>query len=256
MALPGITKEQMVEVDRIMMEDYKVPVELMMEHAGHNLARLASHYMRTSDEVIVIAGTGNNGGGGLVAARRLSAWGIPVSVYLPQGKKSVNLTVKGQLDRVERMDIPSADGLPGPECPSDRCLVIDSYIGYGFRNKEDRTTSEVFDYLRDVERLISLDAPSGLDMTTGKSISQITPKATLTIAFVKSGFFTILPQMLGILYICDIGVPTEVYRSKLGLDWSPPFKVGYLSQLEDHFDKDSLQRVRIHREKSVFWSVE
>ena len=41
MGLPGITKEQMAEVDRIMVEDFKIPVELMMELAGLNLAILA-----------------------------------------------------------------------------------------------------------------------------------------------------------------------------------------------------------------------
>ena len=39
--LPGITKDQMQEVDRLMIEEYQVPIELMMEHAGLNLARLA-----------------------------------------------------------------------------------------------------------------------------------------------------------------------------------------------------------------------
>lgn len=41
MALPGISAAQMAEVDRLMTEERGVPVELMMEHAGLNLARLA-----------------------------------------------------------------------------------------------------------------------------------------------------------------------------------------------------------------------
>ena len=40
-SLPGITKEQMAEVDRVMVEDFKIPVELMMELASLNLAILA-----------------------------------------------------------------------------------------------------------------------------------------------------------------------------------------------------------------------
>ncbi|MHA1526114.1 MAG: NAD(P)H-hydrate epimerase, partial [Promethearchaeota archaeon] len=65
MGLPGITREQMKEVDRIMVEEYHIPVELMMEHAGLNLARLAVKYSKESgNKYIVVAGSGNNGGGG------------------------------------------------------------------------------------------------------------------------------------------------------------------------------------------------
>jgi NAD(P)H-hydrate repair Nnr-like enzyme with NAD(P)H-hydrate epimerase domain len=44
MGLPGISREQMVEVDWIMIEELGLPVELMMEHAGVNLARLVLGY--------------------------------------------------------------------------------------------------------------------------------------------------------------------------------------------------------------------
>ena len=66
MGLPGLTSSQMVEVDRIMMVELEVPVDLMMEHAGNNLARLCVTLSPTRDGIFrVIAGSGNNGGGGL-----------------------------------------------------------------------------------------------------------------------------------------------------------------------------------------------
>ena len=65
MGLPGLASSQMVEVDRIMMVELEVPVDLMMEHAGNNLARLCVTLSPTRDGVFrVIAGSGNNGGGG------------------------------------------------------------------------------------------------------------------------------------------------------------------------------------------------
>ena len=81
MGLPGITRNQMREVDRLMMEEYHIPVELMMEHAGLNLARLAVRLSNGNSRIFqVIAGSGNNGGGGLVAARRLAFWNLKTEV--------------------------------------------------------------------------------------------------------------------------------------------------------------------------------
>jgi NAD(P)H-hydrate epimerase len=65
----------MIEIDRIMIEEYDIPVELMMEHAGLNLARLS--IIKSNENIsrdIIIAGSGNNGGGGMVAGRKLNSW--------------------------------------------------------------------------------------------------------------------------------------------------------------------------------------
>ena len=89
MALPGLTKEQMIEVDRIMTEDYNVPLELMMENAGLALARIAAKYLDSVEKSIgIVVGSGNNGGGGLVAARRLHNWGFDVHVIIPKGNEA------------------------------------------------------------------------------------------------------------------------------------------------------------------------
>jgi NAD(P)H-hydrate epimerase len=39
--LPYVTTEQMIEVDRAMMEDVRIELMQMMENAGRNLAHLA-----------------------------------------------------------------------------------------------------------------------------------------------------------------------------------------------------------------------
>ena len=39
--IPDLTTEQMVEVDRAMIEDYRIELIQMMENAGRNLAHLA-----------------------------------------------------------------------------------------------------------------------------------------------------------------------------------------------------------------------
>ena len=82
--VPYLTTEQMVEVDRAMIEDFDIDLTRMMENAGRNLAHLARERFLDGDprgkSVLVLAGPGGNGGGVLVAARRLHGYGTVVGV--------------------------------------------------------------------------------------------------------------------------------------------------------------------------------
>ena len=236
MGLPGLTSSQMVEVDRIMMDELGVPVGLMMEHAGNNLARLCVDLSPTRDGTFrVIAGSGNNGGGGIVAARRLKSWGHDVIIYLPRGETNLR---------------------PVPLEQLNPCLVIDSYLGYGYRKKDDTISQAVFSYLRSESKVVSLDVPSGLDSSTGESHSLFNPIATMTIAFMKSGLLSVPKNLIGTLYIADIGVPMNVYERRLNLSWNPPYSLFNLNALYLSFSKDPLQQVKVSKSDSgPTWSV-
>src|SRR5260370_4105023 len=84
--VPSLTTEQMIEVDRAMMQDLRIELIQMMENAGRNLAHLAR--VRFFDgnpsgkKVVILAGTGGNGGGALVCARRLPTSGALVQIVL------------------------------------------------------------------------------------------------------------------------------------------------------------------------------
>jgi hypothetical protein len=84
--LPWLTKEQMAEVDRLMVDEARILLLQMMESAGRHLAHLARVRFLGGDPrgrtVVVLAGTGGNGGGALVAARRLGGWGARVKVVV------------------------------------------------------------------------------------------------------------------------------------------------------------------------------
>jgi NAD(P)H-hydrate epimerase len=256
--LPGITKAQMQEVDRLMMEDHQIPVELMMEHAGFNLARLAVNQTNNRECTFqIIAGSGNNGGGGLVAARRLTSWGMKAEVYLPKGKTSLRNTPMKQFLRSEKFGIPLYDGIPKASINNNK-LILDCYIGYGFRTQSSEVSDQVFAYLRKQRNVISLDSPSGFDVTTGIDSGQIKPFATLTIAFVKQGLLKVPADVIGDLYLVDIGVPSLIYREKLGIEWSPPFDLKELGKLQEAFSRDSLHRVSVQKgtdQKESSWNV-
>ena len=80
----SLTIDQFREMDTMAIQNYALPIELLMENAGLQLARLVSSYVNRENEIWIGIGTGNNGGGGLVAARRLSGWGYLVNLDIPE----------------------------------------------------------------------------------------------------------------------------------------------------------------------------
>ncbi|MFW9779197.1 MAG: NAD(P)H-hydrate epimerase [Candidatus Heimdallarchaeota archaeon] len=250
----------MVEVDRIMTEEFGIGVELMMENAGISLARLAAEvgYINKKNSLVsIIAGSGNNGGGGLVAARRLFAWGIPTVVFLPNGISALGSIPLVQAKRAKKIGIPIHEFLP-PEIPDPQphSVTLDCYIGYGFKSRKDSLSEEVFGYLKGCPNVISLDAPSGLDVTTGDDYGQVYPNITLTIGFVKSGLLRAAPESIGDLYVCDVGIPIEVYGSKLKIEWKHPCHRSSLIELSRTFQEDSIAGVdTTHTSGGFFWTA-
>ncbi len=237
------------------MKDLGVPLELMMEHAGLNLARLA---LELSDpdahSFRVIAGSGSNGGGGLVAARRLRGWGFETEVFLPRRKQLLRKIPALQLKRVTDVGVQVVEEIP---LPSDRELVvIDAYLGYGFKPRRDDSSEKVYEYLRSESLVISFDVPSGLDSTSGESFSHLKPLATMSVAFLKTGHLLGPKDQTGELFIADIGVPLNVYQSKIDLDWNRPHSLSDLNLLYSAFAQDSLQKVEVSKSSDTpIWNV-
>ncbi len=74
MQVPSLSTDQMIEVDRLMVEVYGISLEQMMENVGRALAGMARTSMAgkvAGYRIVVLCGPGNNGGGGIVAARHL-----------------------------------------------------------------------------------------------------------------------------------------------------------------------------------------
>lgn len=198
--------EQMQEVDRIMIEDLRIDLIQMMENAGRNLALLARRRFVPS-RVLVLAGSGGNGGGGMVAARHLSNWGTAVSVVLGSGRDRLGPVPGHQLDALDRMGVDIAAE------PAEADLVIDALIGYSLRGDPHGRPAELIEWSgRQGSPILSLDTPSGLDVTTGMPGSPcVSAAATLTLAAPKTGLLQ--AAEVGELYLADISVPPSVYEA-------------------------------------------
>ncbi len=222
--VPYLTADQMIEVDRLMIEDYKIELLQMMENAGLNLAHLVrARFFRGNfidKKITVMAGTGGNGGGAMVCARQLFNYGARVTVCLTKPVDIYTGVPARQLGILIRMGVDVAEGdgigvLPGPD------LVIDGIIGYSLRGAPSGTAGNMIRWAnRQVAPILALDIPSGVDATTGTAFDPaISAVATMTLALPKAGLRASgVGERVGELYLADIGVPPTLYAEpSLGL---------------------------------------
>jgi NAD(P)H-hydrate epimerase len=196
-----ITEEQMIEVDRVMMEDLEITLFQMMENAGRNLARVALDTFAPSS-VSVAAGTGGNGGGGLVAARHLANAGVQVTVTVTSPERLTPVP-RHQFDVLGRMGV----GVSNELTPAD--LIIDAVIGYSLRGAPRGRSAELIDAINAGGPTVSLDNPSGVDVTSGEvEGAAVEADATMTLCLPKTGLRN--HANVGALLVADISVPRSV----------------------------------------------
>ena len=234
--IPTLTRDQMVEIDRSMVEEFGVELLQMMENAGRHLAHLTRDRFCGGDArdkaVTVLAGGGGNGGGALVAARRLSDWGANVEIALIGSEDSYKGAAAHQLAIAQKlkMKLKRAD----QESLDDATdVIVDGMVGYSLRG---RPRAAVADCIRwataQPTMVLALDLPTGMDATTGETRGQsIKATATMTLALPKAGLSVMgAEEFTGALYLADIGVPDAVYR-RMGIDVGPIFSGSDLLRL-------------------------
>lgn len=228
--VPYLTTEQMIEVDRAMVEDFGITLIQMMESAGRNLAHLARVRFFQGNpngkQVIVLAGTGGNGGGALVCARRLHNWGAQVQVYVTKPAADFTPVPAQQLAILQRLHLPiaPADAVAARPHPD---LIIDGVIGYSLKGAPHGPAATLIRWANSqAAPILALDAPSGIDTTTGTVFDPaIRAAATMTLALPKAGLRAPgVAAQLGELYLADIGVPPLLYAQlPLSLEVRPLF---------------------------------
>jgi len=184
---PVVTVEEMRAIDTDALA--YVDEQTLVERAGTAVATWALRLMGGAygRRVVVVAGKGNNGADGRVAAARLAARGVRVSV-------------------IEAHDAP--DRL-APRQGVD--LVIDAAFGTGFRG-EYRAPAVPAGV-----RVLAVDIPSGVDGDTGAACGEpLRADLTVTFAALKPGLLQgDGPLLAGRVVVADIGL--DVGRSRIGL---------------------------------------
>lgn len=227
--LPALSTDQMIEVDRLMIEKYGTTLMQMMENAGRNLAHLARrrflYGIIYGSKIVVLAGTGGNGGGALVAARRLHNYGANVSIVISKSLDHFKEVPAHQLSICKNLQIPIWEDIHQVETQNPD-LILDGILGYSLKGNPRGHAAEIIQWTNQNEApVLSLDTPSGLDTTTGQIMNPcIQAMATLILALPKQGLMLDEVQsIVGELYLGDISVPPQLYAEpSLCLD------VGYI----------------------------
>ncbi len=237
--IPYLTTDQMIAVDRAMIDEFHIELIQMMENAGRNLAHLARTRFLDGDPVgkviVILAGTGGNGGGALVCARHLHNWGGRVQMVLSRAPDAFSGVPAHQLAILRRMQVPlvAAAALAQIERPD---VIVDGLIGYRLTGAPHGTAADLIRWANtEPSPILALDVPSGVDTTTGTVYAPaIQARATLTLALPKVGLVAPgVAQYVGELYLADISVPPALYA---GL--SPALTVGPV------FARDEIVRLR------------
>lgn len=215
-SIPHITTEQMIEVDRLMVEEYGILLIQMMENAGRHLANLARTRFLGGDpvgkKVLILAGSGGNGGGAMACARNLANWGTDIQIVLSKPVENLSDVIKIQADILTRMGIPlQSNGDIQNGFRQD--LIIDGIIGYSLRGTPRGAAANMISQANEFTvPILALDIPSGINATTGEVYEPaIRASATMTLALPKTGLISAPQSLIGDLYLADIGVPPELY---------------------------------------------
>ncbi|HHH52607.1 MAG TPA: hypothetical protein ENK91_03030, partial [Bacteroidetes bacterium] len=134
--IPYITTDQMIEVDRLMIEEYGINLFQMMENAGRCLAIVCRELVKANKDkkVLVIAGSGGNGGGGMTAARRLHNWGYDVQVLVTSKYEKFKGTIKSQLDIITKIGVNVYEE-SNFDFDKKYNVIVDTMIGYSLKGE-------------------------------------------------------------------------------------------------------------------------
>lgn len=169
-----VDRQEMMDIDAYAINILKIPSICLVERAS--LAVLKNIDLTRRHSFAIIVGVGNNGADGLALARNLLALKKDVYVYILGNLDKAKEDFSLNLDAVKTMtdeiyQVKTIADIENMEKNLDRVnTIVDAIFGTGLN----RTVEGVYSYVIDLinrKRIytISVDLPSGLDATSGKS---------------------------------------------------------------------------------------
>lgn len=177
------------EIDRIAIEEEKIPGYTLMTRAGAAALEAAMKRYPDAERWQVICGSGNNGGDGYVVARLAATQGIVVTAIALTDPASL----KGDA-AIAYSDFAAEGGVVltwSGEVDPDADLLVDAILGSGLEREIEGDFATVVEAINQhAAPVMSLDIPSGLHGDSGKVLGcAIDADATMTFVGLKSGLF-------------------------------------------------------------------
>ncbi|MFH1699320.1 MAG: NAD(P)H-hydrate dehydratase [Candidatus Zixiibacteriota bacterium] len=216
-----VNAEEMRAVDDRAINERKIPSLELMENAGRGIFLYIEENILTQfDEpkICVICGQGNNGGDGFVVGRYLIDENMPCDFVLTGTDDKLSNDCRVNYNKI----IEAGKSVIQLKKISDLCdlseynIIIDAIFGTGFSGAPRGIAAEVIDKINEAEKfVVAVDAPSGLDVSTGMVESEgVLADVTTTLALPKPGLF-VSPgrEFAGAVAVIPIGIPDEVVES-------------------------------------------
>jgi len=209
MEIPEVTIEQMMEADRISIEEFKVSFDDLMENAGRITAEIIEEMYPKEKEALVLVGKGNNGGDGLVVAKYLHEKGYRVTIVLADEVKE---SLKHRLIDVKEKGVTVLN-----DVITRADIIVDALLGYNARGAPSGKIAKIIeDALKFDIPVISIDIPSGFDATNNIWHDLSFENAVVvTLGLPKINMKDNL--LIRKLYVADIGIPSEAF-ARLGIN--------------------------------------
>ncbi|MDH3297129.1 MAG: NAD(P)H-hydrate dehydratase [Gemmatimonadota bacterium] len=154
------TGPEMAEIDRVAVERGAADERVLIEAAGREIARRIS-VRWPEGPVCALVGSGHNGADALAAGRTLLAWGRPMRFVLAGSGEPIPDARAGWPIALE----PADQFLAAP--PSEG-VVLDGILGTGAAGPPRPEQARLIDAVNRMRLpVISIDGPSGADMTSG-----------------------------------------------------------------------------------------
>ncbi len=217
----ALSFKQMKKLDYYTVDNYNLPIELMMENAGLHLAKLTSSIIKTGNKILIGVGKGNNGGGGLVAARRLKAWGYDVFIDIPD--KNLNELTRKQLERALSFGV-IVENISNPD------IFIDAYLGFSQRFPLQKVYKKAIAEKNVLTcKKISLDVPTGLPEKNTQISEFINSDYILTLASPKKVLYS--NKLNAEIYVADLGLQHHVFK-EFDFNFNIPFEKNSIFKLK------------------------
>ncbi len=216
---PIVSVSEMRTVDRLSVEEVKIPAILLMENAGLKTAQaIAREFAPIAEKKIcILCGKGNNGGDGFVVGRHLSRMGARVEFFSTargedfKGEAATNRSIAEALG-LPVHDIEEAGQLKPTFTPD---LLVDALLGTGIRGEVSGLYREIIDWMnaQDVP-VASVDTPSGIHCETGQIAgAAVQADLTVTMGNIKTGqLFFPARKLQGRFLVADLNAPDFVLK--------------------------------------------
>ena len=237
------TAAEMQHLDRVAIEEYRIPGMVLMENAGRGTVDFMVSELGPPEGKLlpVFVGPGNNGGDGLVIARLVhQLGGLPFLLFCTapdrlQGDAARNAAIAASLDLPARVigDRDALDSavevLRAMAISRPVWSVVDALFGTGMKRP---LTGNFLEAVRCINLLreehgwpvTAVDLPSGLDADTGLPLGDcVRADLTATYGLAKPGHFLRGSGAVGRLRVVDIGIPPEAVAAGRTQGFGPGF---------------------------------